>query len=138
MDLYHSVDRFNLAEELSKKSAAAGITSEILIQINAGNEDTKGGFAIDETLEAYESIKALPALKISGLMAMLPFTEDNALLSSLAAKMREKYDILREQDQNIKYLSMGMSGDWRLCVRAGSNMIRLGTAIFGARNYTQK
>lgn len=138
VDLYHSVDRFNLAEELSKKSAAAGITSEILIQINAGNEDTKGGFAIEETLEAYERIKALPALKISGLMAMLPFTEDNALLSSLAAKMREKYDILREQDQNIKYLSMGMSGDWRLCIRAGSNMIRLGTAIFGARNYPQK
>lgn len=138
VDLYHSVDRFNLAEELSKKSAAAGITSEILIQINAGNEDTKGGFAIEETLEAYERIKELPALKISGLMAMLPFTEDNALLSSLAAKMREKYDILREQDQNIKYLSMGMSGDWRLCIRAGSNMIRLGTAIFGARNYPQK
>ncbi len=138
VDLYHSVDRFNLAEELSKKSAAAGITSEILIQINAGNEETKGGFSLEETLEAFSRIKELPALKISGLMAMLPFTEDEALLTSLAEKMREKYDILRGQDENIKHLSMGMSGDWRICVKAGSNMIRLGTAIFGARNYPQK
>jgi len=138
VDLYHSVDRINLAEELSKKSAAAGITSEILIQINAGNEETKGGFSMEETLVSFSRIKELPALKITGLMAMLPFTEDEALLYSLAVKMREKYDVLRGQDENIKHLSMGMSGDWRICVKAGSNMIRLGTAIFGARNYPQK
>ncbi|MDE5729478.1 MAG: YggS family pyridoxal phosphate-dependent enzyme [Clostridia bacterium] len=138
VDLYHSVDRLNLAEELSKRSAAAGITSEILIQINAGDEDTKGGFSIEETLDAYQRIKQLPALKISGLMAMFPFTDDERLLTSLAVKMREKYDILHGLDQNIKYLSMGMSGDWRLCIQAGSNMIRLGTAIFGTRNYQQK
>ena len=132
------MDRLNLAEELSKRSAAAGITSEILIQINAGDEDTKGGFSIEETLDAYQRIKQLPALKISGLMAMFPFTDDERLLTSLAVKMREKYDILHGLDQNIKYLSMGMSGDWRLCIQAGSNMIRLGTAIFGTRNYQQK
>ncbi len=138
VDLYHSVDRLNLALELSKRSAAAETVSEILIQINAGNEETKGGFSVKETLEAYEKIKALPALKISGLMAMLPYTEDNALLTALAAQMREKYDLLRRQDENIKHLSMGMSGDWKICIQAGSNMIRLGTAIFGTRNYPQK
>ena len=138
VDLYHSIDRLNLAEELSKKSAAAEITSEILIQINAGGEETKGGFSMEETLEAYEQIKSLPALKISGLMAMLPFTDDEALLKELAAMMREKYDVLRCKDKNIRYLSMGMSGDWKICIQAGSNMIRLVTAIFGARNYPQK
>lgn len=138
VDLYHSIDRLNLAEELSKKSAAAGITSAILIQINAGDEETKGGFSLEETLDAYERIKTLPALQISGLMAMLPFTGDEELLKELAAKMREKYDILRGQDKNIRHLSMGMSGDYKVCIQAGSNMIRLGTAIFGARNYPQK
>jgi len=135
VDLYHSVDRLNLAEELSKKSAAAGITSNILLQINIGNEETKGGFSVEEINEAYEHIRALPALKTEGLMAMLPFEASERTLNSLAKTMREKYDELKKRDENFKYLSMGMSGDWRLCVENGSNIIRIGTTIFGARNY---
>ncbi len=135
VDLYHSVDRFNLAEELSKKSAAAGIVSNILIQINAGNEQTKGGFSPEETCDAYEVIKSLPALNVRGLMAMLPFTDDEAELYRLATLMRQKFETLKSVDKNIEYLSMGMSGDWKICVDCGSNMIRLGTTIFGARNY---
>lgn len=134
-DLYHSVDRFGLAEELSKRSAAAGAVTNVLIQINIGNEETKGGFLYEEAENVYERIKALPALKIKGLMAMLPESDDNELLFPLAKKMRALYDKLRADDKNFEHLSMGMSGDWRLCVEAGSNMIRLGTAIFGKRNY---
>ena len=70
-------------------------------------------------------------------MCMLPDSEDKDLLKSLAVKMRTLYDKLRENDGNIKYLSMGMSGDYLLCIGAGSNMIRLGTAIFGKRNYNK-
>ena len=136
-DLYHSVDRYGLAEKLSKKSAAAGITSNILIQINAGDESTKGGFTFAEAQAAYEKIRALPALKVEGLMAMLPDTDDIKTLERLARRMREVYDTLKRGDENIKYLSMGMSGDWKLCVEAGSNMIRLGTAIFGKRDYNK-
>jgi len=132
-DLYHSVDRINLAEELSKKSAAAGVTSNVLIQINIGNEDSKGGFALEEAENAYNGISAMPALKVMGLMAMLPLDDDERRLKILAQKMREKYDYLRANGADFKYLSMGMSGDWRLCVEAGSNMIRLGTSIFGKR-----
>lgn len=135
VDLYHSIDRLNLAEELSKRSEAADVTSDILIQINIGDEQTKGGFGYEDAINAYERIKALPALKIKGLMAMLPFTDDTAELERLAKKMRASFEELREKDKNIEYLSMGMSGDWRICVQAGSNMIRLGTSIFGARNY---
>lgn len=135
VDLYHSIDRLNLAEELSKRSEAASVTSDILIQINIGDEQTKGGFGYADAINAYERIKALPALKIRGLMAMLPFTDDTAELERLAKKMRTSFEELREKDKNIEYLSMGMSGDWRICVQAGSNMIRLGTSIFGARNY---
>lgn len=135
VDLYHSVDRMNLAEELSKKSSNAGVISNILIQINIGNEETKGGFDFEEAENAYKKIKAMPALKIEGLMCMLPDTDDYALLEALAVKMRGLYDKLRKTDANFKYLSMGMSGDYKLCLEAGSNTIRLGTAIFGTRKY---
>ena len=70
-------------------------------------------------------------------MAMLPESEDLALLTPLALKMRRLFESARERDEKISYLSMGMSGDWRLCVEQGSNMFRLGTAIFGERNYAQ-
>ncbi len=134
-DLYQSCDRLELAEDLSKKSAAAGVVSNVLLQINAGNEETKGGFSFEEIIGAYEKIKLLPALKIEGIMAMLPFTDDDKLLRSLALKTRAAYDELRAKDGNFRYLSMGMSGDWKLCVECGSNMIRVGTTIFGPRVY---
>ncbi|MGN0804122.1 MAG: YggS family pyridoxal phosphate-dependent enzyme [Candidatus Coproplasma sp.] len=138
VDLYHSLDRFDLADELSKRGQKAGVVSNVLIQINIGNEESKSGFAVEDTLTAYERIKATPNIKIKGLMAMLPESDDKELLTSLAKTMREQFDLLKSKDSDIEYLSMGMSGDWRLCVECGSNMIRLGTAIFGARNYPVK
>lgn len=135
VQLYHSVDRFNLAEELSRRSAAAGVASNILVQINIGNEESKGGFELEEASAAVEKIAALPALNVQGLMAMLPLTDDECELERLAGLMREKYDALRASCPSFRYLSMGMSGDWKLCVNCGSNMIRLGTSIFGARHY---
>lgn len=137
VDLYHSVDRYGLAEELSKKSERAQITSNVLIQINIGNEETKGGFPLEEAEEAYKKISELPALNVEGLMAMLPFDDDAARLKSLARTMRNKYDELNAKGASFKYLSMGMSGDWKICVEEGSNMIRLGTSIFGERNYNK-
>jgi pyridoxal phosphate enzyme (YggS family) len=136
VDLYHSIDRMSLAEELSKRSANAEIVSNILLQINIGCEETKGGFELSEIDEAYKAVKNLPALKIKGLMAMLPNSDDVALLKKLATQMRETFDRLKVNDSGFEYLSMGMSGDWKLCVDCGSNMVRLGTSIFGKRNYT--
>ncbi len=133
VDLYHSVDRMNLAEELSRRGANAGVTSDVLLQINIGNEETKGGFDYAEAERAYAEVKNLPALKIRGLMAMLPVSDDEAVLSYHARRMRKLFDRLKETDKDIEYLSMGMSGDWRICVDAGSNMIRIGTYIFGRR-----
>lgn len=135
VDLYHSVDRLNLAQVLSEKSEKAEVISNVLLQVNIGNEESKGGFSLNEIDAAYAIIRALPAIKITGLMAMLPDTDDKKLLYSLAEKMRQKYDYFRERDENFTHLSMGMSGDYELCISAGSNMIRLGTAIFGNRNY---
>ena len=134
-DLYQSVDRFELAEELSKRSERAGVTSRCLIQINIGNEESKGGFEYDDGEKVFRAISALPALKIEGLMAMLPFTDDEGVLRPLAKKMRALYERLRGESGDIEYLSMGMIGDWKLCVECGSNMVRLGTSIFGPRHY---
>lgn len=135
VDLYHSVDRIDLASEISKRSVKAGVVSNILLQVNIGNEETKSGFEFERIIDAYTEVIKLPHIKIKGLMAMLPDTDDTALLRELAQKMRQKFDFLKSSDPAIEYLSMGMSGDWRLCVECGSNMVRLGTAIFGKRNY---
>lgn len=133
VDLYHSLDRYALAEELSKRGEKAGVISNVLIQINIGNEESKSGFDLSESTEAYRKIKAMPALKVRGLMAMLPDIDDCSELERLAKLMRAKFDELKAADPDIEYLSMGMSGDYRLCIECGSNMIRLGTAIFGQR-----
>lgn len=133
--LYQSIDRLEIAKALSEKSQKAGITSEILLQLNIGNEESKSGFDPDDAERAYLEVSALKNLKITGLMAMLPESDDEALLRSLATRMRETYDTLNAKYGGFVHLSMGMSGDWKLCVECGSNMIRLGTAIFGPRHY---
>lgn len=138
IDLYHSVDRPELARELSKRSANANVISEVLLQVNIGCEESKGGFEYGQTERAFDEICALPALKIRGLMAMLPLSDDTDLLKRLATDMRGLFDRIKSRADGFDCLSMGMSGDWRLCVDCGANMIRLGTAIFGARNYDKK
>lgn len=137
VDLYHSIDRYNLAEELSKRSEKAGVTSNILIEINVGGEESKGGFSYEEAETAYKKIAPLAGLNVVGLMAMLPESDGKEYLKELAQKMRTLYNKLKDGGANFKHLSMGMSGDWKICIDAGSNMIRLGTAIFGARNYNK-
>ena len=134
--LYHSVDRDELAQEIAVRSCRAGIVSDILIQVNIGCEESKGGYALADTPAAYEKLSRTEGLRVRGLMAMLPLSDDTALLSRLCDEMRALYDALRERDGNISFLSMGMSGDWELCVNHGANMIRLGTAIFGQRDYS--
>jgi hypothetical protein len=133
--LIHSVDRYELAEEISKRSVAANIVTDILLQINIGREETKGGFFIEDAQKAFEKIKNLQGLKIKGFMAMLPNSDDKEYLKNLCLQMRELYDKIKSADNNIIYLSMGMSGDYKIAIQNGSNMIRLGSSIFGYRNY---
>ena len=137
IDLFHSCDRYELAAEISRISVLRGVVSDVLVQVNAGNEDTKGGFSLAEAYDAYERIKAMPCVRVKGFMAMLPNSEDTALLAALADEMRKIYEKARSQDDQIEYLSMGMSGDYRLCIEHGSNMIRVGSTIFGERDYAK-
>ena len=88
VDLYHSLDRYALAEELSKRGEKAGVVSSVLLQINIGEEESKSGFLLSQANEAYAKIKAMPALKIKGLMAMLPDIDDQTELKRLALLRR--------------------------------------------------
>lgn len=132
-DLIQSLDRTELADELQKRAERAGWTANCLLEVNIGSELSKSGFSLAEAQQAYASLSAYPNLHLEGLMAMLPISEDVAYLRALCLSMREIYDTIRMKDADCRILSMGMSGDWRLCVECGSNMVRLGTAIFGAR-----
>ena len=135
IDLYHSCDRDELISELSKQSQNKGIVSNVLIQINIGNEESKGGYAYETARETFARIVSMPGLCVKGFMAMLPNSNDEALLRDLARKMRGLFEWAKEQSSDIQYLSMGMSGDYKLCVEEGSNVVRLGSTLFGYREY---
>ena len=98
-----------------------------------GNEETKGGFPLSEARTAFERLSKTDGLRVKGFMAMLPNVDDSALLGKLADEMRTLFEWARAQDVRVEFLSMGMSGDYRLCIEHGSNMIRVGSTIFGRR-----
>ncbi len=135
ISLYHSCDRDELAAEIAKRSNAMGIVSDILIQVNIGNEASKGGYAYEEGKAVFERLCKTDGLRVKGFMAMLPDVDDEVLLRSLTRKMRALFEWAKTQSADVEYLSMGMSGDYALCIAEGSNMIRVGSTIFGAREY---
>ncbi len=138
IELYHSCDREDLAIALAKSAREKGLTAEVLLQINIGEESSKGGFAYGTAMQTFAQLQKIEGLRVRGFMAMLPASEDEGLLRALARKMRRLYDCAREQSGWIDYLSMGMSGDYLLCVEEGSNVIRVGSTIFGARDYSNR
>ena len=137
IELYHSCDRDDLANELARQSKAKGLVSDILIQINIGEEESKGGYSYDSAKEVFTRLSQTEGLRVRGFMAMLPETGSEETLRGLVRKMRVLYDWAKTQSSEIAYLSMGMSGDYKLCVEEGSNVIRVGSTIFGARDYSK-
>ena len=135
VELYHSVDRDDLAMEIARQSLKRELVSDILVQVNIGEEATKGGYAYETALQTATRLHQTQGLRVRGFMAMLPESDDEAYLRSLAKKMRALYERAKRDNEHICYLSMGMSGDYKLCVEEGSNAVRLGSTIFGAREY---
>ena len=133
--LIQSLDRDELAEELSKRCQRANVTQDVLIEVNIGCEESKSGYPLQEAWAAYERIRGTQGLRVRGFMAMLPLAGGEEELAALVKEMRALFERAKAQNENIRWLSMGMSGDWKLCLRHGANMIRLGTAIFGERRY---
>lgn len=136
VDLIHSVDSVNLAKEIDKQAQKKNIKQNILIEINIGGELSKSGFSYEDAFTNIENIAGeYKNLNLLGLMAMLPHTDDEQALEELCKKMRRLFDELKAKGFQFKYLSMGMSNDYKIAIKNGSNMIRLGTTIFGKRNY---
>ncbi len=133
VSLIQSVDSLRLGQAISNRAKQLNVTQNVLAEINIGGELSKSGF---DKENAYDSVKALswyPNINVCGLMAMLPKNIENDKKIELCLQMRQIYDNLKKDGYNMKFLSIGMSDDYRLAIQNGSNMIRIGRLIFGER-----
>ena len=138
VDLIQSVDSERLLKEINKEAAKQGIIQNILLEVNIGEEASKSGFQAEDIPGIVEKIGEFPNVCMKGLMAIPPISQKEGENRKFFQKMFHLYvDIQNKIDDNVKVdcLSMGMSGDFRDAIACGSTMIRVGTAIFGARNY---
>lgn len=138
--LIHSVDSVRLAEQIQHEAEKANVIMDILVQVNVANEDTKFGLKPEETEDVIRTISKFPNIRIKGLMTIAPFTdnpEDNRPyfknLKQLAVDIEEK----NIDNVTMDCLSMGMTGDYQVAIEEGSTMVRVGTGIFGERNYNK-
>lgn len=138
VDLIQSVDSIRLAAEIDRVAKNRNVVQDILVEINVGGELSKSGFNLESAFDAVKTLSSLENVRIKGLMAMLPHSDDISLLKDLCQKMRSVYDQLKNQGYDLSVLSMGMSSDYKIAIDNGSNMIRLGRTIFGERNYGEK
>lgn len=136
-DMIHSVDRLSLAEKLDQRLQQEGRSLDILVQVNTSHEESKYGVAPEEAISLVKQTARYDTLKIHGLMTIGLFTKDEVKIRKCFKVLKEIYDNIIKEDierVNMKYLSMGMSGDYQIAIEEGANMVRIGTAIFGARN----
>lgn len=140
--MIHSVDSFKLAQEIDKRAGQHEKTMDVLIQVNSAMEESKFGITVDETKQLVDDIlKNCPNIKIRGLMCIAPYfenPEDAAVYFRLVKKQYDEISQLEHENLDFKYLSMGMSNDFEVAIQEGSNLIRVGTMIFGNRDYTKK
>lgn len=136
--MIHSVDSEKLALEINKQALKVGRVIPVLIEVNIGDEESKFGVAYDECIDFIKKIADLPGIKISGLMAIAPYVEDAEENRNHFVRMKQlSVDIMQENIDNIlmNVLSMGMTGDYTVAIEEGATFVRVGTGIFGERNY---
>ncbi|WP_249323282.1 YggS family pyridoxal phosphate-dependent enzyme [Wansuia hejianensis] len=136
--LIHSLDRISLAKELDKRSSTNNSIANVLIQVNVAEEESKFGLKVSEVLPFIEKVLEFENIRIKGLMTIAPYTDDEILLRNIFRTMfKLKEDIVGRKYDNLTmdYLSMGMTNDYKIAIEEGSNMVRVGSGIFGKRNY---
>ena len=136
--LIHSVDSLRLAEEISRLSVKHQVTTDILVEVNIAQEESKFGIRKEETIDLVEQISKLPNIKIQGLMTIAPFVEDPEDNRQYFKDIKKlSVDINQKNIDNVSMniLSMGMTGDYTVAIEEGATLVRVGTGIFGARNY---
>lgn len=139
--MIHSVDSLHLAEEINKRAGNAGLVMDILIEINVGEEETKTGIQVEELMDLAKKITdTCENVRLRGVMCIPPYGEDPEVSRKYFRETRELFEKLQqlglpEERALIDTLSMGMSGDYETAVEEGSTIVRVGSAIFGKRNY---
>jgi pyridoxal phosphate enzyme (YggS family) len=140
--MIHSVDSLHLAKEIDKRAAQHGVTMDILIQVNSAEEESKFGITVDETEQLiHDILDNCPNVRIRGLMCIAPWEdnpEDAKVYFEMVKKQFDQFANIDHPNLDFKYLSMGMTNDFEVAIEAGSNLIRVGTAIFGNRDYSRK
>ncbi|WP_026843277.1 YggS family pyridoxal phosphate-dependent enzyme [Citrifermentans bremense] len=138
VDLIHSVDRLSLAAEIDRQWGALGKVCEVLIQVNISQEETKGGTSSDELFQLVRDVAKLPSLRVVGLMTMPPFFDDPEGARPYFRELRElarKLEAAAIPGVSMLELSMGMSGDFEAAIEEGATLVRVGSALFGEREY---
>lgn len=139
--LIHSVDSFHLAQAIEKESAKKDVVSQILVEVNVAEEESKFGLKLEETLDLVQQIAKLPHVHIQGLMTIAPFVDNPEENREVFRKLRQlSVDIGGKNIDNVSMgvLSMGMTGDYQVAIEEGATYVRVGTGIFGERDYHQK
>ena len=135
VELIHSVDRLSLLKEIDRQAKKHGKVQDILIEVNIGGEEKKGGVAPAEVIDFAKEVDKYPSVRLKGLMSVLPNVEKDAL-NAFYLQLSKLYDTLKQtrlDNADIRYLSAGMSNDYDVAVKYGANIVRLGRALFGER-----
>lgn len=135
VELIHSVDRLSLLQEIDRQAKKHGKVQDILIEVNIGGEEKKGGVAPAEVIDFAKEVDKYPSVRLKGLMSVLPNIEKDAL-NAFYLQLSKLYDTLKQtrlDNADIRYLSAGMSNDYDVAVKYGANIVRLGRALFGER-----
>jgi pyridoxal phosphate enzyme (YggS family) len=136
VEMIESVDSIQLLDKLDIASQNKNLATKVLLQVNTSHEETKFGFSSDEVIEACERAENLSHIEIQGLMTIGPFTDDIQKVVKSFRSLKELSDRIessRSTKISMKYISMGMTGDFEIAIEEGSNLVRIGTAIFGPR-----
>lgn len=139
VDLIHSLDSLHLAEEIQKRAQLAGRTVDLLVEVNVGAEDSKFGLAPEAVRGFLESLQGMDRIRILGLMTVAPFLEDPESVRMVFRSLKGLFDELKDlklPNVQMMHLSMGMTHDFEVAIEEGATMVRVGTGIFGARDYT--
>ncbi|NME35912.1 MULTISPECIES: YggS family pyridoxal phosphate-dependent enzyme [Fusobacterium] len=131
IDMIHSINKLSLAEEIDKRAEKLGRKIDVLIEINLSGEDSKEGYQLEEFYKDMDELIKLKNINICGLMTMAPNTEDENLIRGSFRKLREIRDEVNEKfNNNLKELSMGMSGDYKIALEEGATIIRIGSKLY--------
>ena len=139
VDLIHSVDSLRLAEAISEDAVKKGVNVNILIEVNVAEEDSKFGLKTEETEKLVREISSLPNVSIQGLMTIAPYTavpEENRPIFRTLKQLSVDIDSKNIDNVSMNVLSMGMTGDYEVAIEEGATYVRVGTGIFGERDYT--